>query len=58
MKKIIILDFNTAEVHIFPYDEPIWEDCIEFIESAEVGLNLNSNNCQWMVADELNIQIH
>lgn len=56
MKKIIILDFSTAEVHVYPYDESIWEDCIEFIESEEIGLN--SNNCQWMVVDELNIQIH
>ena len=57
MKKIIILDFNTTEVHVYPYDEPTWQDCIEFIDSAEVGLN--SSNCQWMViVDELNIQIH
>ena len=56
MKKIIILDFITTEVHVYPYNEPVWNDCIEFIDSAYVGLN--SSNCQWMVVDELNIQIH
>ena len=55
-KKIIILDFRTLEVHIFSYDENIWEDCIEFIESEEI--NLNSNDCQWMVVDNLKIEIH
>ena len=55
-KKIIILDFRTAEVHIFPYNENVWEDCIEFIESEEI--NLNSNDCQWMVVDNLKIEIH
>lgn len=55
-KKIIILDFRTAEVHIFPYDENVWESCEDFIESEEI--NLNSNDCQWMVADNLKIEIH
>lgn len=55
-KKIIILDFRTTEVHVFSYDENVWEDCIEFIESEEI--NLNSNDCQWMVVDNLKIEIH
>jgi hypothetical protein len=56
MKKIIILDFTTGEAHVYPYDENVWEDCIEFIECDEVGLN--SNNCQWMTTDNLNLIIH
>ena len=52
--KIIILNFETAEVHIYPYDETLWEDCVEFIESKKI----NSSNCQWMTTDNLNIQIH
>jgi hypothetical protein len=56
MKKIIILDFRTVEVHIFSYNEHLWEDCIDFIESEEI--NLNSNDCQWMVVDNLKIEIH
>lgn len=54
-KKIIILDFRAQEVLVYDYDENIWEDCIEFIESNEI--NLNSNDCQWMVVDKLNIKI-
>jgi len=54
--KIIILDFSTGEVHVYPYDINVWEDAIEFIECEEIGLN--SNNCQWMTTDNLSIQIH
>jgi hypothetical protein len=54
--KIIILDFNTGQVHVYPYDINVWGDAIEFIESEEIGLN--SNNCQWMTTENLNIQIH
>jgi len=54
-KKIIILVFDTEEVLVYDYDENVWEDCIEFLESDEI--NINSNNCQWMVINELNIQI-
>jgi hypothetical protein len=54
--KLVILDFTTGEVHVYPYKDAIWDDAIEFIESEEVGLN--SNNCQWMTVDNLNIQIH
>ena len=58
MKKIIILDFFTGEVHVYTYDENIWGDAVDFMESEEI--NLNSNNCQWLVtADtELTITIH
>lgn len=54
-KKIIILDFRTQDVFIYNYDENVWESCEDFIESKKI--NLNSNDCQWMVVDELNIQI-
>lgn len=55
IKKIIILDFLTQDVLVYDYDENIWGDCIDFLESEEI--NLNSNHCQWMVVDELNIRI-
>ena len=54
--KIVVLDFETGQVHIYPYDINVWEDCVEFLESAEIGLN--SNNCQWMTVDNLTLQIH
>tara|TARA_R110000868_G_scaffold38450_4_gene134537 strand:+ start:2597 stop:2854 length:258 start_codon:yes stop_codon:yes gene_type:complete len=56
MKKLIVLDFTTAEVHIYPYDENIWE-CPEDFADENGNLILNSN-CQWMVVDELKLQIH
>lgn len=56
MSKIIILDFTSAEVHVYNYDEAVWEDCEEFMMHEEI--NLNPNNCQWMVVNDLNIKIH
>jgi hypothetical protein len=60
MKKIIILDFSTGEVHIFPYDENIWEDGEDFIvdENENGSIALSLSNCQWMIVDNLNIAIH
>ena len=60
MKKIIILDFSTAEVHVFPYDVNVWENAEDFfIGLAETtGHYFTESNCQWMIVDELNIQIH
>jgi len=52
-KKIIILDFSTAEVHIFQYDENIWENGEHFL--AENGLN--ETNCQWMIVNKLKLNI-
>jgi hypothetical protein len=60
MKKIIILDFSTAEVHVFPYDENVWTDAEDFItdENENGSIALSLSNCQWMIVDDLNIQIH
>jgi hypothetical protein len=62
MKKIIILDFSTAKVHVFPYDENIYSDGEGFINNEwieeEYGLGLKESQCQWMITDDLNIQIH
>ena len=60
MKKIIILDFSTAEVHVFPYDENVWTDAEDFItdENENGSIALSLSNCQWMITDNLNIQIH
>jgi hypothetical protein len=59
MKKIIILDFSTAEVFIFPYDENIYDNAEDFFESAyceEKGIR--ETNCQYMVTDDLKLQIY
>lgn len=58
-KKIVILDFGTGEVHAYPFDENIWADGEEFIASEnEEECRLSLNNCQWMIVEDLNIQIH
>ena len=55
MKKIIILCFDTSEVLVYEYNDDIWETAEDFMSSKEI--DINSNNCQWMIVDELNIQI-
>jgi hypothetical protein len=50
--KIIILDFNTAKVHIYNYDNTMCED--DFFDS--VGLVMN--NCQWMIVNKENLSIN
>ena len=55
MKKIIILCFETGEVLVYPYDENVWEDAEDFMSSEEI--DLNTNMCQWMIVDELQIKI-
>ena len=62
MKKIIILDFSTTDVHIFDFDENCYsnDDIVQFFEDEnEVhDLNLSESNCQWMITGQLNLQIH
>jgi len=59
-KKIIILDFSTTEVHVFPYDKNVWDGGEDFIEdeneNGDIALSLS--NCQWMIVDDLKIEIH
>ena len=59
MKKIIILDFQTAEVHIFDYDPTVYESYEEFYSSNEAtDLGLRETNCETMVVDQLILHIH
>lgn len=56
--KITILDFSTAEVFIFPYDENIYNNAEDFFDSeycTEKGIR--ETNCQYMVSDHLTLQI-
>lgn len=55
MKKIIILDFESGEVLVYTYDSNIWGDAEDFMSSEEI--DLNTNMCQWMIVDELQIKI-
>lgn len=56
IKKIIILCSSTQEVLVYEYDMNMWEDVEHFLTSEEIDLDIN--NCQWMVVDELNIKIN
>jgi hypothetical protein len=42
------------------YDSNIFEDFSDFVIviNEEYDLNLHETNCQWMIIDDLNIQIH
>lgn len=56
--KITILDFSTGEVFIFPYDENIYEDAQDFFEGAYAEqYGLQESNCQYMVSEQLALQI-
>lgn len=58
-RKIIILDFAFGEVHVFDYDENVYEDFEDFYaHMEEEGYNFSDSNCQCMVVDELKIQIN
>ena len=61
MKYITILDFEIAEVHIFPYKEKYGENFAEIIERIEQDLQevfgFTESNCQWMIG-ELKLRIH
>lgn len=61
-KKIIILDFSSAKVHIFNYTNGIRdnieiEDFFNYLADHK-GIQLREQDCQWMITDDLNIQIH
>jgi len=59
MKKIIILDYTSGEVYVFNYDSNIFTDFSDFcnVINEEYDLNLYERNCNWMIVDELKINI-
>ena len=52
-KYITILDFVKSEVHILQFTEKE-----TFVEEFLLVNNFDSNNCQWMIQNKLNLQIH
>ena len=55
--KIVVLDFQTAEVLIFNYS-PDFGDAEEYMyELEEEGSISKVSDCHWMVVDELKLQI-
>jgi len=57
MQKIIILDFSTAKVHIFNFDKNVFDDGESFLE-AHPEYGFKESQCQWMISDEINLEIH
>jgi len=53
MKKIIIMDYSTCEVHIYDYDEKEWEDGETFLTNhySEHGQTFKESQCEWMIVD-------
>ena len=54
--KLIVLDFETQKVDVYPYNENVWESPEEFQD--ENDCYVITSNCQWMLADTLTIKIH
>lgn len=52
-KYITILDFVKNEVHILQFTEKE-----TFVEEFLLINNFDSSNCQWMIQNKLNLQIH
>lgn len=53
MKKLVVLDYSDASVHIFDVLPGIEVDD-EYVTS--IGFNLS--NCDWMISDHLDIKFH
>lgn len=62
IKKIIILDFSTAEVHVFTFDENIYsnDEIVDFFDAMneEGDYGFKESQCQWMITNELKLEIH
>lgn len=56
MKKLVVLDHGTQNVHIYIYDEKIWESPEDFTD--EEGNYILDSNCEWMLIDSENLLIH
>jgi hypothetical protein len=61
MKYITILCFERGEIHSFPYESVyMGEDFIDLAKCIEdeYDIKFSENNCQWIIQDKLNLQIH
>jgi hypothetical protein len=56
--KIIVLDFQTQSVDIFNYSLD-FGDAEEYMYELEKNGSISKvSDCQWMVVDDLKLQIH
>lgn len=53
-QRIVIVDFATCEVHVFPYDTQIWEETgKDFVTThcSEHGQTFKLTECAWRIVD-------
>jgi hypothetical protein len=56
--KIVILDYNTDIVYVFPYDEILYEDGTDFFNSDYCkSRGILESNCEYMISNNLTLQI-
>ena len=56
--KITILDYSTAEVFIFNFDEYVYDDASDFFDGPEAkNYGLREADCQYMVSNDLKLRI-
>lgn len=48
------------EIHIFPYDQATMEDINELYDAIneDYGYDFKESNCDYIIIEKLNIQIH
>lgn len=51
MKKIIIMDFSTSEIHVFDYPEGRIPEELLTEHYSEDGQTFKESHCNWMVID-------
>jgi hypothetical protein len=54
-KKIVILDHGQQKVMVYDYNENVWDSPEDMMD--ENGNYILDSNCEWMVVNELNIEI-
>ena len=59
-KRIIILDSSDSSVRSFPYDENVYKNHEDFYDAvnSELGFYFTNSQCDYMIVEELKIQIH
>ena len=56
MKKLIVLDYESEEIWVYNYDPQVYEEPEEFRD--EYGDYVITDNCHFMIVDQLNLKIY
>lgn len=55
MQKLIVLDYRTGEVNVYPFDQDLWEDVEEFNIDGYCPIHSDTH---YMITNELSLKIH